>query len=82
MNNIMAVLEERLSNAQLELLKLFAGDISEDELRLLKRVLLRFRAEILMDKADRIWEEKGWTDEDIKRLLDAKMRTPYRQKAK
>lgn len=78
----MAVLEERLSNAQLELLKLFAGDISEDELRLLKRVLLRFRAEILMDKADRIWEEKGWTDEDIKRLLDAKMRTPYRQKAK
>jgi hypothetical protein len=78
----MAILEERLSYAQLELLKLFAGDISEDELRLLKRVLLRFRAEILMDKADRIWEEKGWTDEDVKRLLDTKMRTPYRQKVK
>lgn len=35
-----------------------------------------------MDKADRIWEEKGWTDEDIKRLLETKMRISYRQKAK
>ena len=78
----MAVLEERLSNAQLELLKLFAGDVSDDELRLLQRILLRFRAEVLMDKADRIWEEKGWTDADIKRLLETKMRTPYSQKAK
>ncbi|MBK8965550.1 MAG: hypothetical protein R3D58_21540 [Saprospiraceae bacterium] len=78
----MPVLEERLSNAQLELLKLFTGDISEAELHLLKRILLRFRAEVLMDKADRIWEEKGWTDEDIKRLLETKMRISYRQKAK
>jgi hypothetical protein len=31
--------------------------------------LLRFKAERLMDQADRIWDEKGWTNEDVKRML-------------
>jgi len=67
------------SKAQLELLQLFSFDIPENQYDVLKKILLRFKAEILMDKADQIWEEKGWTDEDIRRMLETKMRTPYRR---
>ena len=73
----MTALEGKLNNAQLEVLKVFNQNLSEDELQYLKQVLLRFRAELLMDKADRIWEEKGWTIEDVKTLLQTKMRTAY-----
>lgn len=76
----MATLEGKLSNAQLELLKLFAEDLEEEDLQFLKQVLLRFKAERLMDRADEIWEEKGWTPDDAKRLLEIKMRTPYRRR--
>lgn len=75
----MSVLEKRFSNAQLEVLKVLADDLPADDLLFLKKVLLRFKAERLMDKADQIWDEKGWTDEDVKRLLQIKMRTPYHQ---
>ncbi len=67
------------SKAQWELLQLFSFDIPESQYDLLKKILLRFKAEILMDKADQIWDEKGWTDEDIRRMLETKMRTPYRR---
>ena len=75
----MATLEGKLSNAQLELLKLFVEDLEEEDFQYLKQVLLRFKAERLMDRADEIWEEKGWTADDVKRLLETKMRTPYRR---
>ncbi|MCO6488117.1 MAG: hypothetical protein J5I98_06840 [Phaeodactylibacter sp.] len=75
----MTSLEGKLSNAQLELLRLFAEDLEEEDLKYLKQVLLRFRAERLMDRADEIWEEKGWTADDAKRLLETKMRVPYRR---
>lgn len=57
------------SKAQLEVLQLFSFDIPEEQYDVLKKILLRFKAEVLMDKADRIWDEKGWTDEDIRRML-------------
>ena len=65
---------KNFSNAQLELLKLFADDVPEKDLEVLKEILFRFKAERLMDMADRIFEEKGWTDEDIHRMLHTKMR--------
>lgn len=74
----MLSLEGRLNNAQRELLMLFSEDLSEADLLFLKKVLLRFKAERLMDKADAIWEGKNWTTDDVKRLLNTKMRTPYR----
>ena len=67
------------SKAQLELLQLFSFDIPEEQYDVLKKILLRFKAEVLMDKADRIWDENGWTDVDIRRMLQTKMRTPYRR---
>ena len=78
----MRAMAERFNNAQLEILSIFADNMSESDLEFLKRVLLRFKAERLMDEADHIWEEKKWTNDDVDKLLQVKMRTPYnRQKA-
>ncbi|MFN4253830.1 MAG: hypothetical protein ACK4Q5_02350 [Saprospiraceae bacterium] len=78
----MVALTDRFNNAQLEIMQLFAADdLREPELRALKKILLRFKAERLMDEADKIWDEKGWTNEDVKRLLQVKMRTPYKRRS-
>jgi hypothetical protein len=76
--NAMPSLEGKLNNAQRELLLLFSENLSEADLLFLKKVLLRFKAERLMDQADAIWKKKDWTTDDVKRLLNIKMRTPYR----
>lgn len=65
------------NKVQLELLQIFSFDIPEEQYAVLKKILLRFKAEVLMDKADEIWDKKGWTDEDIRKMLQTKMRTPY-----
>lgn len=68
------ILEKNFSNIQLELLKLFEDDVPESELLILKDILLRFKAERLMDEADRIVEEKGWSETDFREMLHTKMR--------
>jgi hypothetical protein len=50
-----------LSNVQIELLKLFATDLSEEELR---DPLAQFHACKSVGKANEAWQEKGLTQED------------------
>ncbi|MDX1938973.1 MAG: hypothetical protein SFU99_00390 [Saprospiraceae bacterium] len=69
-----SILEKKFSNAQLELLKLFADDIPDDELHILKDILIQFKVERLKDKADQIVAEKGWTEADFRKMLTTKMR--------
>lgn len=59
-----------LSNVQLELLKLYSTDLSEDDLKELKSLLARFYAEKSIKLANQIWDEKGLTNEDMDRLLN------------
>lgn len=58
------------NQAQLELLKLFSRVKSEEELGELKRIIVEFYAKRLMDRADRIWDERGYTQEDMDRLAN------------
>jgi len=67
-----------LTNAQLELLKLFSRDVPEEDLIELKQLIVNYLAEKLGQKADEIWEEKGWTNEDMKRMSREHIRTPYK----
>jgi hypothetical protein len=59
-----------LSNVQAELLKVFSSDIPEKHLAELKNVMARFLLDSARDKADAAWDEKGYTDEKLLRLLD------------
>jgi hypothetical protein len=62
------------SNLQLELLKLYAGDVSEQDLQKIRELLVRFFLEKAKDAADQAWDEKGL---DEKKLLEIHQRTPY-----
>lgn len=73
----MEQLPNALSNAQLELLKLFADDLSEEELADLKRILLAYKLQRVVQLADKVWDEKGWTQENMDEFLNTHMRTPY-----
>ncbi len=65
---------------QLELLKLFSRELEEEDLLAIKRMIVQYLAKKAAILADQVWEEKGWTNEDMDRLLNAHMRTPYNSK--
>ena len=77
--NPQPVLKQPFSNIQLELLKLFADDIPEQDLKVIQRMIVRYFAEKASAEADEIWSEKGYSAEE---LLKENMRTPYKSAKK
>ncbi len=69
-----------LSNMQIELLKLFSRDIEEEDLKELKRLMVKYLSKNLFDKADKQWEEKSLSNDDMDKLLNTHLRTPYKDK--
>ncbi|HLP46765.1 MAG TPA: hypothetical protein VK186_15860 [Candidatus Deferrimicrobium sp.] len=57
-------------NLNKELLKLYSTNLSQDDLLELKRILARFFAQKAINEADRIWEEKGLSNIDMKKWLN------------
>lgn len=68
----------QFSNMQLELLNLFNRDISEEDLKAIKRLITKYLANKITTLADKIWEEKGLTNQDMETLLHTHLRTPYK----
>ncbi|MBL7816930.1 MAG: hypothetical protein JNL70_18045 [Saprospiraceae bacterium] len=65
-----------LSNVQLKLLQLFSQNVSDEDLKAIQRMIVRYFAEKATEAADKDWEEKGY---DASTLLSEHMRTPYQQ---
>lgn len=59
-----------LSNVQAELLKLFSAEIPENHLVELKKVIAKFLLDKARDKADAIWDEKGYSEEKLQQIPD------------
>ena len=76
------VLTGKLSNAQLELVKLFVTDVSEEELKAVKKILLEFKFNRVTTLADKLWEDNGWSNKDMDNLLNTHLRTPYKSQEK
>ena len=66
------------SNLQMELLKLFARQLSEAELLDIKLLLARHFLEKAMNAADSVWVKNNWTADDAVRLSHEHNRTPYK----
>ncbi len=62
------------TNVQLELLKLFAHQVSETDLINLKKNLALHFSQILVKEADKAWVENDWNDDSMGNLLNTKMR--------
>jgi hypothetical protein len=54
---------QKLSNLQLELLKLYAMNVSDEELRDIKRMLAKYFMERTIEEANKVWDERGYTNE-------------------
>lgn len=61
-----------LTNAQIELLKLFSTNMNNEELNELRNLLAQFYANKAINEADRIWDEKNLTEEDMMQWLHKK----------
>lgn len=63
------VLDKPLSNLQVELLKTFSHNLDKDDLIAIKRMLANFFAEKASEEFDKVWEEKGWSNDKMDNLL-------------
>lgn len=68
-----------LSNLQLQLLKLYAAGISDEDLKAIQRMIARYFADKASAEAQEVWADKGYTAEQI---LQENMRTPYKSAQK
>ena len=55
-----------MSNVQLELLKLYANNVSEQELYEIRKLLASYFAQKTTEAMDKVWEDKNLTGEDMK----------------
>ncbi len=66
----MSTLAIPLSNLQVELLKLYATNISDDELLEVKRYLAKFFMKKAIAEADKTWDEKGYTNKLMQEWIE------------
>lgn len=64
------VLKTPFSNLQLELLKLYADQISDTDLANIKELIGQYFAKRLTQLADNAWETNNWSAEDMERILN------------
>ena len=64
----------QFSNMQLELLRLYSRNISDEELIEIKQLLADFFAERAIAGANAWWDANNFTDADVERMLTTKMR--------
>lgn len=59
-----------LTNVQLELLKLYAYDLKEEEMQELKQVLAAFFAQRIRQHTGKIWQERNYTQNTMEQWLN------------
>lgn len=69
---------KKLSNLQLELLKVFSFDLKESQILEIRELLAQYFADKATEEMDRLWEERGWSDEKMEEWANEHMRTKYK----
>lgn len=69
--------EHKLTNLQLELLKLFKYELPDSQLNEVKILLSKYFAEKASDEADKLWEENNWNDKTMDDWSNEHLRTKY-----
>jgi len=68
---------QKLSNLQLELLKVFSYQLNNQQLGDIKKLLSNYFAEQATQEMDKLWEENNWDDETMTEWTNEHLRTPY-----
>jgi hypothetical protein len=61
----MVLESKKLSNLQLELLKVFSYELSEEQLSEIRNLLANYFAEKASDQMDLLWEQNNWSEETM-----------------
>ncbi len=77
-----AVLNKPFNKAQIELIQLLAQDLETEELAELRKLLVAFRFNLVEQRAERIAQAKGWTEEQVNQMSQEHNRIPYKAKQK
>jgi hypothetical protein len=65
----------KFTSLQLELLRIFARNPSEQELIDIKNLIGRYYADKASDEMDRLWDERGYSNETMQGWANERMRT-------
>ncbi len=74
------VLKKPFNDAQLELLKVLATNLSDEDMKELKKVLLEFRFKQISIMADKLLDAQGITPEALVNRAQNIRRTKYKSK--
>ncbi len=72
------VADNKLTNLQLELLKMFRFDLKEKQLIEIRRLLATYFSEQATDEMDKLWETNNWDADTMKKWAKEHTRTPYK----
>ncbi len=77
----MVASNHKLTNLQVELLRLFAHPLSEAQLLEVKALLSSYFEKTASDEMDRLWDANGWTADTMNEWANEHNRTPYNKGA-
>ena len=75
----MNTITQPLTEAQLELLRLFNRDVDDADWVEIRRMITQYFANKASQAADKLWDEQGWSDQTMSDWLNTHQRTPYQQ---
>ena len=65
----MLTIPQPLSNLQIELLKVYSSGVPDEWLIDIREMLAQYLLEKARDEADKVWQEKGYSEKTIKQWL-------------
>jgi len=68
---------KRLTNLQIELLEVFKYELSDDQIKEIRSLLVDYFAEKVTSGIDKLFEENNWGEEKIEEWSKEHMRTKY-----
>jgi len=68
-----------LSNTQIEILQSFNYELSEQDLRSFREMLVNYFANKISDDIDSLFDEQGWDDSQSEEWSTTHLRTPYNE---
>ena len=67
---------QKLTNVQVELIKMFNRQVPEEQLLEIKNLLAKYFAEVATREMDKLWVENDWSDDTMEEWLEEHNRTP------
>ena len=68
---------QKLTNLQVELIKMFNRQVPEEQLLEIKNLLAKYFADVATHEMDKLWVENNWSNDTMEEWLEEHHRTPY-----